>query len=154
DAMRAYYDHRTIYGEKLVYFGLGELYDDWHGADDHRAFETHVPGALQVGQPMTVTVEVRGARDERITEREIILVGAVTALGDHRVELALAHGERDRLAPLLAGGATAPRGRAPIHVVDADRLIAWQSFWRGENFWSTEEIWGPLPELKSTFNKG
>ena len=40
EAVRAYYDQRNIYGEKLVYFGLGELYDDWHGAGDRWTFET------------------------------------------------------------------------------------------------------------------
>jgi hypothetical protein len=36
-------------------------------------------------------------------------------------------------------------------MVDADRLIAWNLYWRGESFWSQEEIWGPLPESKTTF---
>jgi hypothetical protein len=35
--------------------------------------------------------------------------------------------------------------------VDADRLLAWQLYWRGENFWSQEEIWGFLPEMKTSF---
>jgi hypothetical protein len=151
DAMRAYYDQRTIYGEKLVYFGLGELYDDWHAATDRRSLSTHVPEALQVGQPMTVTIEVHQARAERIIDRELVLIGAVTAIGDHTVELTLAPGERDRLAPLWTGAAAGPRGRPPIRIVDADRLIAWQLYWRGENFWSQEEIWGALPEQKSSF---
>ena len=151
DAMRAYYDQRSIYGEKLVYFGLGELYDDWHAAGDRRSFDTHVPDALQVGQPMTVTIEVRQARAERTTDHALALVGAVTAIGDHTVELTLAPGERARLAPLLAGAASGPRGRPPIRVVDADRIVSWNLYWRGENFWSTEEIWGPLPEYKTTF---
>ena len=151
DAMRAYYDHRTIYGEKLVYFGLGALYDDWHAATDRRVIETHIPQALWVGQPMTVTIEVRPARAERIAAGELVLVGAVTAIGDHSVELTLGPGERGRLAPLLAGAAGAPRGRSPIRVIDADRILAWQLYWRGENFWSQEEIWGPLPELQATF---
>ena len=151
DAMRAYYDRRTIYGEKLVYFGLGELYDDWHAATDRRWFETHVPDALQVGQPMTVTIQVNQARAERVVDREVVLVAVVTAIGDHRVELVLRPGERAKLAPLLAGGPTGPRGRPAIRMVDADRLIAWNLYWRGENFWSQEEIWGPLPESKTTF---
>ncbi|HEY0991609.1 MAG TPA: hypothetical protein VGD80_31370, partial [Kofleriaceae bacterium] len=151
DAMRAYYDRRSIYGEKLVYFGLGELYDDWHAAGDRRSFDTHVPDALQVGQPMTVTIEVRQARAERTTDHALSLVGAVTAIGDHTIELTLAPGERARLAPLLAGAASGPRGRPPIRVVDADRIVSWNLYWRGENFWSTEEIWGPLPEYKATF---
>jgi 4-amino-4-deoxy-L-arabinose transferase-like glycosyltransferase len=153
EAVRAYYDQRTIYGETLVYFGLGQLHDDWHAAGDTRSFATHVPVALQVGQPMTVTIRVNDARDTRIQKHELVLVGAVTAIGEHRVELALAPGERARLAPLLAGAASAPRGRPPIRVVDADRLLAWRLYWRGENFWSAEEIWGPLPELKTSFPK-
>jgi hypothetical protein len=40
-----------------------------------------------------------------------------------------------------------------VRVVDADRLLAWQLYWRGENFWSGDEIWGPLPELKTAFVK-
>jgi hypothetical protein len=35
--------------------------------------------------------------------------------------------------------------------VDADRLIAWQLYWRGENFWSGNEIWGTLPEQQTAF---
>jgi 4-amino-4-deoxy-L-arabinose transferase-like glycosyltransferase len=151
DPMRAYYDQRTIYGEKLVYFGLGELYDDWYAAGDRRSFGTHIPQTLQIGQPMTVTIEVHQLRDERIIEHRIALIGAVAAVGDHTVELALAAGERARLDPLLAGAETAPRGRPPIRVVDADRIVSWNLYWRGENFWSGEEIWGPLPELKATF---
>ena len=151
EAMRAYYDRRTVYGEKLVYFGLGELYDDWHAATDRRVLQTHIPQALQVGQPMTVTIQVNPASAERIAVREVVLVGAVTAIGDHSVELALGPGERAKLAPLLAGSAGAPRGRPPIRVIDADRILAWQLYWRGESFWSQEEIWGPLPELQATF---
>jgi len=153
DAMRAYYDHRTIYGQKLVYFGLGAFYDDWHDATDRRAFETHVPDALQVGQPMTVTIQINHVRAERIADHEVVLTGKVTAIGDHRVELTLGTGERAKLAALLARGATGPRGRPAIRVVDADRIIAWNLYWRGESFWSQEEIWGPLPELKATFLK-
>jgi 4-amino-4-deoxy-L-arabinose transferase-like glycosyltransferase len=153
EAIRTYYDERTIYGETLVYHGLGQLHDDWHAAGDRRSFETHVPHALLIGQPMTVAIRVHSARDPRQREHELVLVGAVTAIGDHRVELTLAPGERARLAPLLAGAANGPRGRAPIRVVDADRIVGWRQYWRGENFWTAEEIWGPLPEMKTTYPK-
>ncbi|HEX8108145.1 MAG TPA: hypothetical protein VF516_10485 [Kofleriaceae bacterium] len=153
DAVRAYYDQRTIYGEKRVYFGLGELYDDWRDAGDRWAFETHVPDNLQIGQPMTLQLEVHKADDDRVTEHELSLVGTVTAIADHRVELALAPGERARLDPLIARGKAAPRGRPAVHVVDADRLIAWQLYWRGENFWSGDEIWGYPPEMKTAFKE-
>jgi len=153
DAVRAYYDQRTIYGQKLVYFGLGELHDDWHAAGDRWTFETHVPQALQIGQPMTLTIQIRKANDERIVEDELVLTGATSRIGDHTVELTLAPGERARLAPLIARGKTGPRGRPPLRVVDADRLIAWQLYWRGENFWSGDEIWGYLPEMRTAFVK-
>jgi len=46
------------------------------------------------------------------------------------------------------------RGRKrATKVVDADRLIAWQLYWRGENFWSADELFGPVPEMKTGFNK-
>jgi hypothetical protein len=152
DAVRAYYDRRTVYGEKLVYFGLGELYDDWHDAGDRRVIQTHIPAALQVGQPMTVTIQVLPARDRGSeAPRSAVLVGAVTAIADHEIELVLAPGERAKLAPLVAEGARGARGKPAIRVVDADRILAWQLYWRGENFWTQEEIWGPLPELQASF---
>ena len=56
--------------------------------------------------------------------------------------------------PLIAARqGRARRGRPPIRAVDADRLIAWQLYWRGENFWSRDEIWGYLPEMKTAFPK-
>jgi len=151
DAIRTYYEQRTVYGQKLVYFGLGQLHDDWNGVGDRWSFDTHVPDALQVGQPMTIKIQINKATDERIMEQELTLVGTATAIGDHTVEVTLAPGERARLDPLIARGRTGPRGRPPVRVVDADRLIAWQLYWRGENFWSGDEIWGFLPEMKTAY---
>lgn len=152
-AIRAYYDQRNIYGQKLVYFGLGELYDDWHDAGDRWRFDSYLPETLQVGQPMTLAIEVHKADDERITEQQLALVGTATRLGDHTIEVTLAPGERARLEPLIARGKTGPRGRRPVRVVDADRLIAWQLYWRGENFWTGDEIWGYPPEMKTAFKE-
>jgi hypothetical protein len=153
DAIRAYYDQRTIYGQKLVYFGLRELHDDWNGTDNRWTFETHVPEALQVGQPMTLQIQVHQANGGRNIEHELVLVGTATKIDDHAVEVTLAPGERAKLDPLIARGKMAPRGRPPVRAVDADRLIAWQLYWRGENFWSGDEIWGHLPEMKTAFVK-
>ncbi|HTR51542.1 MAG TPA: hypothetical protein VMJ10_12590 [Kofleriaceae bacterium] len=153
DAMRTYYRDRTIYGEKLAYFGFGQLYDDWHDVADKWTFDTFVPDTLQIGQPMTITVQERKAEDDRIVEQEVALVGAVTAIGSHSVEVTFAPGERKKLEPLIARGKDAKvvRDRVPVRVVDADKLLAWQLYWRGENFWSQEEIWGYLPEMKTSF---
>ena len=154
EAMSAYYAQRTIYGEKLVYFGEAQLAEEWADAGDTRRFETVVPETMQVGQPMTITIQINKPDDDRIVEQELVLIGTATAIGDHSVEVALAPNERAKLAPLIARGKTlanASRGRAPIHVVDADRLIAWQLYWRGEQFWSGGEVWGWLPEMKVSF---
>jgi 4-amino-4-deoxy-L-arabinose transferase-like glycosyltransferase len=151
DAVRAYYDNRTVYGEKLVYFGYGQLYDEWKDEDDVRTFETMIPQTLQVGQPMTVTIQVNKVEDERVVEMTEELIGTCTAIGEHSVELTLVPGQRDKLKNALARGKDGKRGvRKPIKVVDADRLIAWQLYWRGENFWAGGEIWSFLPEMKTS----
>jgi 4-amino-4-deoxy-L-arabinose transferase-like glycosyltransferase len=152
EAARTYYDQRTIYGEKVVYFGDAQLADDWQHAGDTYSFETVIPDTLQVGQPMTVTVQLNKAEDERIMEQEITLTGAATEIGDHSVEITLARGERAKLAPLIARGLQSnKRGRPPVRDVDADRLIAWQLYWRGEQFWSAGEIWAWMPEMRTSF---
>jgi 4-amino-4-deoxy-L-arabinose transferase-like glycosyltransferase len=153
EAMRSYYEQRTIYGQTLVYFGAGELADDWADVTDTWRFETFVPDGLQVGQPMTIRIELHKATDERITDQSYAVVGEVRAIGDHDVTVAIPAAERHKLDEPVAAGRGGPRGRRPVRVVDADRLIAWQLYWRGENFWSGDEIWGWLPEHKSAFIK-
>ncbi|MBL0213462.1 MAG: glycosyltransferase family 39 protein [Myxococcales bacterium] len=155
DAIRTYYEQRTIYGEKLVYFGAHQLYSDWSDVKDTWSFETFIPDTLQAGQPITLEIEVHKAEDERILESEVTLFGTATGIGDHTVTVTLAPGERAKLDALVAKGE--PRGpkpaRPPVRAVDADRLIAWQLYWRGENFWSGDEIWGWPTEMKTAFMK-
>jgi hypothetical protein len=151
EAVRTYYQERTIYGEKLAYFGAGELWDDWHDHGNEWSFDTFIPDNLQVGQPMTITIELHKPDKEPQIDKTVELVGVVKRVGAHTVEVSLPPTEHDKLVPLLARGASAPRGRPPVRVVDADRLLAWQLYWRGENFWSQEEIWGYLPETKTSF---
>ena len=156
DAMRRYYEQRTIYGEKLVYFGNHQLHDDWHDVGETWSFETFLPDTLHAGQPMTLTVEVHKVDDERITETTVTLVGTATELHDHTVTVTLAKGERAKLDELIKKGE--PAGPVPAHppvrAVDADRLIAWQLYWRGENFWSGDEIWAYPPDMRTSFPKG
>ena len=154
EAIHRYYEDRQIYGEKLVYFGAREVADDWAGVGTHWTFETFVPKDLQVGQPMTLTVQLNKVDDERVMESQVTLVGSVVRIGDHDVELELPKAERAKLDPWIARGKSNPaRGRAPVRAVDADRIIAWQLYWRGENFWTGDEIWGWLPEMKTAFTK-
>jgi hypothetical protein len=152
-AMRSYYDQRNVYGQKLIYFGLGELYDDWHDAGERWTFDCYIPETLQVGQPMTIAFEVHKADDERITEQQLTLVGNATRIGDHTIEVTLAPGERAKLEPMIVRGKTWPRGRRTERVVDADRMIGRQLYWRCENFWSVDEIWGYPPEMKTAFKE-
>jgi len=153
DAVRGYYANRTVYGEKLVYFGTKQLAEEWADEDDVRTFQTMIPTTLQVGQPMTVTLQVNKVEDERVVDHEIVLIGTCTSIGEHSVELTVLPGQRDKLkGDIAAGQKSDKRGnRDPIRVVDADRLIAWQLYWRGENFWAGGEIWPWLPEMKTSF---
>jgi 4-amino-4-deoxy-L-arabinose transferase-like glycosyltransferase len=154
EAIHRYYEDREIYGEKLVYFGAREVYDDWQDKGTHWTFDTFVPKDLQVGQPMTLTVQLNKADDERVMEAQLTLTGSVVRIGDHEVEIELPRAERSKLDPWIARGkANAARGRSPVRAVDADRIIAWQLYWRGENFWTGDEIWGWLPEMKTAFTK-
>ncbi len=158
-AVRSYYEQRTIYGAKLVYFGARQLHDEWNdrvtdGEPVQWSFETFVPSTLHVGQPMTVRIQVNKPDDERIVENEVAMVGTVSDVGTHSLTITLVEGEHRKLEPLLAKGAKdGRRGRPPVRAVDADRLIAWQLYWRGENFWSGDEIYGWLPEMKTAFMK-
>ncbi len=153
DAVRSYYVQRNIYGAKLVYYGAGEVYDDWHDRGNTWRVETMIPDTLQLGQPMTIALQVNKADAELQMETSLVLIGKATDIGDHDVEITLNPGERERLEPLLVKGKTGPRGRAAVRIPDADRMIAWQLYWRGENFWSGDEIVGPIPDMKTAFVK-
>ncbi len=84
----------------------------------------------------------------------------MTSLGDHTVYLTFPPDEYGKLEPVLAHKPADKRVRAPVHAIDADHLIAWQLYWRGENFWSGGEVWGRqatardvFPEMKTSFVK-
>jgi len=152
DAARTYYEQRSVHGQHLIYFGARQLADDWRDADDTWSFETKIPDTLQLGQPMTLDVRIYKADDPKVLEEQLTLLGTATAIHDHAIDITLLPGERAKLAPWIERGATAKRSmRRPIRAVAADRLIAFQLYWRGENFWSTEEILGFLPDMKTAF---
>lgn len=190
EAMRTYYEQRTIYGHTRVYFGPGQCADRAHVADTYR-FETFVPDTLHLGQPMKLDLRLHKATDVKVQDVKVEALGTVTAIGDHEVTFALVPGERAKVQGFVdecrrrvrdnerqraelgkqaraAKGTGAAKlkaelarkidalarelaGRPPLAVVDADRLLAWQLYWRGENFWSGGEIWGLLPEMKTSF---
>jgi hypothetical protein len=162
EAARTYYEQRTIYGQQLAYFGMAELHDDWKDVGETWTFETFIPDTLHVGQPMTIRIAVYKPAEERTLEKEVQLAGEVTSIGDHSVTVAFHPGERAKLDPLLAEGQRqilakrgpngAPiRGRRPVRAVEADRLLAWHLYWRGELFWSGGEIWAWPSDMKTYF---
>jgi len=172
EAMRSYFEQRNIYGQKRVYFGPGELVDDLQHAGNEFHFDTFIPDTLQVKQPMTITIQLNKAiGDDKVMEQQLVLVGTATDIHDHTVTVTLAPGELARLQQLVKTCADrvtkiahTPRdpkkpptdaayGRSPVRYVDADRLIAWQLYWRGENFWSNDEIFAWAPEMRAAFDK-
>ncbi|HEY5943929.1 MAG TPA: glycosyltransferase family 39 protein [Kofleriaceae bacterium] len=156
EAMRSYYQQRTIYGEKIVYFAPYQVYDDWHAASSVKhTFQTMIPDTLVIGQPMMIRVQLNKPDKDDVVELEMGMIGTVTRIGDHDVEVTIPKSERDKIEALVARGKTDKRKpmRRPIHVVDADRIIGWQLYWRGENFWTADEIFGPVPEMRTGFNK-
>ena len=157
-AMRTYYEQRDIYGEKRVYFGARQAVDALGELPTVYSFETFVPDRLTVGQPMTITLQQNKTSDERAQEAEVHLLGTATAIGDHEVTVTLGPGEQEKLRAFVADCRTRLKGepdsgRPMFHYVDADRLLAWQLYWRGENFWSGDEIYGWPNELKTGFEK-
>lgn len=159
-AIRAYYRERRIDGPRIIYFGGRQLYDEWKGRPREYAFDVFVPERLVEGQPMTVRLTVNRWDQPRTTESDTVLLGTVKQIGGHRVTVALPEAELAKLDPILAAAAKAPRPgwrrgdeQRPVRVIEGDRLIAWQLYWRGENFWSGDEMFGWLPENKVAFIK-
>jgi 4-amino-4-deoxy-L-arabinose transferase-like glycosyltransferase len=155
EAVRDYYRLRNIYGHKNVYFSARQVYDDWHGTDGTWRFSSLIPDTLHVGQPMMVRVQLNNAQKHEVVEQEMGMIGTVTRIGAHEIEVTIPPNERSKIDALVAKGKTEKqrRIRPPIRVVDADRLMAWQLYWRGENFWSAHEIFGPVPEMRTGFNR-
>ncbi len=155
EAMRDYYRLRTIHGHKNVYFSARQVYDDWHDVKDRWTFETMIPDTLHIGQPMMIRIQLNKPEKQEVVEQEMGMIGTVTRIGDHDVEVTIPPSERAKIDALVAlGKAQKPkRVRPPIRVIDSDRIMAWQLYWRGENFWTADELFGPVPEMRTGFNK-
>ena len=145
---RTYYAERTIHGVEIKYFGLADLASDWDGDSDYRV-ESLLPTDFAEGLPMRVTLLVPGAG---VPGDKVVLAGTVSSVGDDEFWIAVPAAERSKVAELISRGkrASSPP-RAPWTQVDADRLIAWQLNWRGENFWSSGEIYGETEDTRTVF---
>jgi len=145
-----YYADRHIYGVDIEYYSLRDLADDWDEAHS-TTVRSVLPKDFASGQPATVTIRVPGAG---IPGDRVVLEGKVGRIDGDSFSIDVPEAEHAKLAGLIARGRdAAPSKRKPRSLVDADRLLAWQLNWRGENFWSNGEIWGPFPETQTVFMK-
>jgi 4-amino-4-deoxy-L-arabinose transferase-like glycosyltransferase len=130
-----YYKERRILGVDLIYEGLRELRADWAGGKDFPV-RSVIPDTLQVGAPMHFTVEAAGSH--------VAFDGNVSKIDKSGDEfwVGVPSDERAKLGDLLARAQnTADPPRHRWMSINADRLVAWQLNWRGENFYSGGEIY-------------
>ncbi|WP_428266779.1 ArnT family glycosyltransferase [Haliangium sp.] len=171
EAARTYYQSRQIQGIDIRYYGSRQLAAEWADQDGPYPIDTVIPEHLSVGQPMTVHLEV--SDQSGAVQESVDLTGVVDRIGDNRFWVALdihaladpaaaseltpaertaAEAQQRALTALIDKGRGAPRPYLrPVRQVRADRLIAWQLYWRGENFWSSDEIWGPFDDTKTAY---
>jgi 4-amino-4-deoxy-L-arabinose transferase-like glycosyltransferase len=142
-----YFKRRTLHGAEIQATSVATLRDFWQ---THREFtlETVLPDGLAVGQPKTITLRaVPGA--------SITVSARINAIGDHRLTISATPTpeEEQALATFFATATANQKAATPTVLLDADRLIAWQLNWRGENFWSSGDIFGATPDAQTVFSK-
>jgi 4-amino-4-deoxy-L-arabinose transferase-like glycosyltransferase len=140
-----YYRLRQIHGVDIQYYGLRDLADDWGHGGRELAVDSRQPDGFAVGQPMTVHIEVVGVQ-------EIDLGGRVSRFFGHTFWIAVDGAEVAKLSEWVERGrAQTPSPKRPWSQVNADRMIAWQLNWRGENFWQGGEVWGRTKDTQTVF---
>jgi len=145
-----YYRARHIYGLDIRYYGLRQLADEWNGSSGTRRVQSFIPDDFATGQKMSIHIDL--LPDGRTVSQSIVLNGSCTDFGDHWFDITLDPGELSKIERLVERGKTQPEPwHRAWHQVRADRLIAWQLYWRGENFWSGDEIWAESPDTKTAF---
>jgi 4-amino-4-deoxy-L-arabinose transferase-like glycosyltransferase len=123
---RAYYESRAVHGIDVFYD-----IDDGGAGEGEIEFETFVPDSLEVGDDVRIRIHAGAPVRE--------LAGTVSRIRGDRV---------------WARATGVPAATPSRIVVDADRLIAWNLFWRSEIFWSGGELWGPTPDTRTAFKHG
>lgn len=156
EAVAKYYKQRHIYGLDVRYYGVRQAADEWKDFASPLRVESVIPDTFATGRPMTVRLELM--KNGREVGETIELGGVASDYGDTWFEIDIPPSELTKLANWIHLGADAPRPRKKAwRQVNADRLVAWQLYWRGENFWSGDEIWGEHPDtrtaMKQTDNK-
>lgn len=139
-----YYRMRQVQGVHLHYATAADLARDWPAAGRAVAVSTFVPDGLEVGDPMTVVVEAGAARGE--------LRGWVGRVAERRLSIEVPAAEVEASLPVPPSDEPEPRGPGPRWAeVIADRLIAWNLYWRAELFWSSGELWGRTADTRTDF---
>jgi 4-amino-4-deoxy-L-arabinose transferase-like glycosyltransferase len=137
-----YYQHREIHGVDLYYYGPHEIAEDWGDGKDF-AVKSYIPDTLKVGDAMTVKWQLRNSQEG--VQEQGTMAGTVAAIhpDDHEFTIAVSPEERAKIAPQVEKGRASNDDKRRWLYVNADRMIAWQLNWRGEDFWSGGEIWNP-----------
>jgi 4-amino-4-deoxy-L-arabinose transferase-like glycosyltransferase len=148
---KTYFAERDIHGVDILYYGLRDLSDDW--ADDSKdgsrelKVRSVLPDDFETGLPMKVHLEVKG-------QDSYDLNGTVSRLGDDAFWIDVPDSEVAKIAGAIERGRTLEKPKQKKWTqVNADRLIAWQLNWRGENFWQAGEIWGRTRDTQTVFVK-
>ncbi|MCP4447267.1 MAG: hypothetical protein GY811_18250 [Myxococcales bacterium] len=145
---RTYYAKRQIHGVDYQYYSLRDLADDWK-SDSKVLVESVIPDEFPAGAPMRIQIFVPGAG---IPDDRVILNGAVASIGKNKFWIEVPASERAKLSDLVARGAKMQRAkRRPWKQVNADRMVAWQLNWHGEDFWTAGEMYGHRDDAKSIF---
>lgn len=168
DAVRTYYQQRQIYGVDIAYHGRRQLANAWgsfynkyrkdaKGPDDYVGefpVASFIPDEFAPGLPMTIGLQVRAARNPGAILEEVKMTGRVKRYTRDKFWIEIRARELDKIKPIIARGSRhKASNRKPWVHVNADRLIAWQLYWRGENFWSGDEIYGKFDDTKTAFKQ-
>src|SRR5262249_33256863 len=128
-----------LFGYDYIYSRHGR---PWPAPMDYRAILVAVAAVFSIG---TALLALRAVRKWAVA---LLCVGAIgfalLALDKILIELSPHWGQKQLLA-------TYYRQRRP-----GDRLVAWQMYWRGETFYSQNELYDPRlpPDDKTVFLKG
>jgi hypothetical protein len=145
-----YYKQRQIHGVDYQYYSLRDLADDWSTSKDVMV-ESMLPDGFQVGAPMRAQIFVPGAG---IPNDLVVLHGSVSRVGTSKFWMEFPNSERSKLSDLIERGKGLPKGkRRPWKQVNADRMVAWQLNWHGEDFWTGGEMYGDRADARTIYKQ-
>ncbi len=143
DAIAHYYQKRQVHGINIR-FESGEAAAAYAKENDWCATHSlrYLTGA-SVSDTPTATLWIKNQRitshpatiSTKATNGQSTEIKITSRCEPFRVDLA-------NYKPQAAGG-------SPKVDLDADVLLPWRLYWRGENFWTADEVWGPTDAQKT-----